>query len=134
MGIRSSAELEPPVAWSSTVGSVLCVACSSEGVVHARNEAIRIAKDRGEPLVFLWVADSSFLNNLAAPALSISYKYWRACRFLLCSAVRRASEEGVEAGRLVRRGVVREVFPALVAEIDAAMTIIGPVIDDPSYS
>ena len=83
MGIRSSAELEPPVAWSSTVGSVLCVARSGEGGVRAQDEAVRIAKDRGEPLVFLHVVGSSFLNKLAAPiVVDINYILGSLGRFL----------------------------------------------------
>ena len=130
---RSSVELEPSVVWSNTVGSILCVARSGEAGIHAQNDAIRIAKDRGEPLVFLFIADSSFLNNLSAPlVVDIKSILEGLGRFLLYSAVQRASAEGVKARRLVRHGVMREVLPTVVPEIDPTMIIVGQVIGEPS--
>jgi hypothetical protein len=103
--------------WSNTVGSILCVARSGEGGTHAQNDAIRIAKDRGEPLVFPFVADSSFLSNLSAPlVVDIKSILESLGRFLPYSAVQRASAEGVQAGSLIRHGVMREVLPIVVSK------------------
>ena len=49
------------------MGSILCVTRNDEGGIRAQDEAIQIAKDRGDSLVFLFVADNSFLNKLATP-------------------------------------------------------------------
>jgi hypothetical protein len=98
------------------MGSVLCVTLSSESGVYAQNEAIRIAKDRREPLVFLCFADSSFLNKLAAPVVvDIKHILESLGRFLLCSAIKCASAEGVQAGSLIRHDVMREALPMVVS-------------------
>ena len=115
------------------MGSVLCVTRSGEGSIRAQKEAIRIAKDRGDPLVFLYVADSSFLNKLAAPVVvDIKGILESMGRFALCVAIERASAESVKAESLVRYGVLRKELPDVVSEIDATTNIIGYPTDDPS--
>ncbi len=115
------------------MGSVLCVTRSGEGAIRAQEEAIRIAKDRSDPLVFLYVADSSFLNKLAAPVVvDIKGILESMGRFPLHAAIERASAESVRAESLVRYGVLREVLPNVVSEIDATTIIIGHLTGDPS--
>ncbi len=114
------------------MGSVLCVTRSGEGGIRAQEKAIRIAKDRGDPLVFLYVADSSFLNKLAAPVVvDIKGILESMGRFPLRASIERALAENVEAESLVRYGVLREELPNVVSEIDATTIIIGHLTGDP---
>ena len=113
--------------------SVLCVTPSGEGSIRAQKGAIRITKDRGDPLVFLYVADSSFLSKLAAPVVvDIKGILESMGRFALCAAIERASAAGVKAESLIRYGVLRKELPDVVSEIDATTIIIGHLTGDPS--
>jgi nucleotide-binding universal stress UspA family protein len=115
------------------MGSVLCVTRNGEGGIHAQNEAIRIAKDRGDTLTFLFVADSSFLNKLASPiVVDIKGILESMGRFILCAAVERASAECVNALSLVRHGVLRNVLLDLVSETDPTTIIIGHLEGEPT--
>jgi nucleotide-binding universal stress UspA family protein len=126
-------ELEPLVVQSNTLGSGFCVTRRGEGGIRAQKEAIRIAKDRGEPLVFLYVADSSFLNKLAAPiVVDINHILESLGRFLLYTSIEYASAEGVKAESLIRHGAVREVLPIVVSQIGATTIIMGHPTGDPS--
>ena len=115
------------------MGSVLCVTRSGEGGIRAQKEAIRIAKDRGDALVFLYVPDSSFLNkSAAAVVVNIKGILESMGRFFMSVAIERALAENVEAEPLVRYSVLREVLPNVVSEIDATTIIIGHLTGDPS--
>ena len=115
------------------MGSVLCVTRSGEGGVRAQKGAITIAKERGDPLVFLYVADSSFLNKLAAPVVvDIKGILESMGRFFMSVAIERALAENVEAELLVRYSVLRKVLPNVGSEIDATTIIIGHLTGDPS--
>ena len=94
------------------MGSVLCVTRGGEGGVRAQKEAVRIARDNGEPLVFLCVADGSFLNRLAAPiVVDIKAILKRMGRFPLYAAIECASAKNVKAESLTCYGVLRTVLP-----------------------
>jgi nucleotide-binding universal stress UspA family protein len=126
-------ELEQSVIWSSTMGSVLCVTRSGEGGIRAQKEAIRIAKERGDSLVFLYVADSSFLDKLTwGVVVDIEGILEKMGRFFMSMAIERALAENVRAESLVRHGVLREVLPRVVNEIDAETIILGHLNGDPS--
>jgi len=115
------------------MGSVLCVTRNGEGGIRAQKEAIRIAKNRGNPLVFLYIADSSFLNKLAAPiVVDIKDILVSMGRFILLAANERASAEGVKARSIVRYGVWRDELLDLVSEIDPTTIIIGHLTGGPS--
>jgi len=113
------------------MGSVLCVTQGGQGGVHAQTEAITIAKERGDPLTFLYVADSSFLNKVTLGVIvDVEGMLERMGRFFLSMAIERASTESVKAGSLVRHGVMREVLPNVASEVDATTIIIGQLTGD----
>ena len=113
--------------------SVLCLTRNGKGGIRAQKEAIRIAKDRGDSLVFLFVADSSFLNKLAAPiVVDIKEVLESMGRFILSAAIERASAEGVNSVSLIRYGVWRTVLLNIVSEIDPTIIIIGHLEGNPS--
>jgi nucleotide-binding universal stress UspA family protein len=115
------------------MGSVLCVTRNGEGGIRAQIEAIRIAKNRGESLIFLYIADSSFLNKLGGPIIvDIKEMLESMGRFILLAAVERASAEGVKAMSVVRYGVFEEEFPDVISEIGPSTIIIGHLIGEPS--
>jgi hypothetical protein len=130
--VRGSFKLEPALAWSNLMGSVLCVTRGGDGDIRAQKEAIRIANDKGEPLVFLYVADSSFLNKLAAPVVvDIKGILESMGCFLLYLACGRAAAEDCIAEPVVRHGVLHQVLPGVVSEFGATVIIIGRPTGDP---
>jgi hypothetical protein len=114
------------------MGSVLCVTRNGEGGISAQKVAITLAKGRGDPLVFLFIADSSFLDKLA---LGVVVDIWGILesmgRFIMTRAVGRASAEGVKAESMIRKGAIRKVLPDVVSELDATTIIIGQLIGEP---
>lgn len=116
------------------MGLVLCVTRGGEGDIRAQKEAIRIALDRGERLVFIYVADSSFLNKLAAPVVvDIRGILESMGRFFLLAAVDRALAENCRAVPLVRYGVPDQVLPDVVSETGATTIIIGDPSGEPRF-
>jgi nucleotide-binding universal stress UspA family protein len=108
------------------MSSILCVIRNGEGGIRAQKEAIRISKNRGDSLIFLYIADSSFLNKLAAPiVVDIREILENMGRFFLLAAVERASAEGVKALSIVRYGVFNEELLYVISEIDPSTIIIG---------
>ena len=99
---------------------VLCITRGDEAGVRVQDEAIALARDRGEALVFLYIADCSFLDKIAVGVL------WRLAkkelakmgRFILAMAVERARAEGVKAEAVIRSGVLRDVLPQVVREME----------------
>lgn len=75
---------------------MLCITRGDEAGVRVQDEAIALARDRGEALVFLYVADCSFLDKIAVCVI------WRLAkkelakmgRFILAIAVESALAEG----------------------------------------
>ena len=49
------------------MGKILCATRGGEGSFRTQDSAIALAKEQGDELVFLYVADVSFLNKTAAP-------------------------------------------------------------------
>ena len=98
---------------------VLCVTRSGEAGIRVQDDAIALAKDRNNSLVFLFVADCSFLDKIAVGVL------WRLAnkelakmgRFILAMAVDRALAEGVKAEAVIRSGVLRDVLLQVVSEM-----------------
>ena len=88
------------------MGSVLCITRSGAGGICAQNGAVRVARARGDRLVFLFVAYSSFLSRLAALIIvDINAILERLGWYPLCSAVERVSAESVKSESLTRYGV-----------------------------
>jgi hypothetical protein len=115
------------------MSSVLCVTQSGEAGVHAQSEVIRLAKDSGEPIVFLYVADCSFLDKLAAlKMVDIHRVLERMGRFLLYVASERARRENVVAKSVLRHGTLCEVLPEIITEIDPSTIIVAHLVGNSS--
>jgi hypothetical protein len=49
------------------MAKILCATRGGEASYRTQDAAVALAKERGDELVFLFVADISFLNQTAAP-------------------------------------------------------------------
>ena len=87
------------------MGRILCATRGGEASLQTQDAAIALAKEQGAELIFLYVADSSFLNQTAAPlVVDIESRLVKMGEFLLLMAQERAAAQGISAQILVRKG------------------------------
>ncbi len=105
---------------------ILCPTRGGKSSVPNQKWAIRLAKERHARLIFLYVTDVRFLDNLSSPILvNISHELDEMGKFLLEMARDRATQAGVEAEILVRHGVFREALADVISEKGVNTAVIG---------
>jgi nucleotide-binding universal stress UspA family protein len=85
-----------------------------------------LARERGIPLIFLFVADVNFAQP-SNPSLAkvLADELERLGRGLLRIARTRAGEQGVSAEIIVRRGAVRQTIEDFLREVQADALVLG---------
>jgi len=119
------------------MGLILCATRGGEESEETQAGAIALARERGDRLVFLYVADVSFLDRIAAPVVvDIEAELERMGRFQLAMARRQASAQGVEAEAVIRHGHLASELVAVARDLGATIVVLGrpregaPVFDD----
>ncbi len=119
------------------MGTILCATRGGEESEETQAGAIALAGERGDELVFLYVADVSFLNRIAAPlVVDVEAELDRMGRFQLAIACQQAAAHGVKARAVVRHGRMRDELVAVAHELGAGLVVLGrpragsPVFDD----
>ena len=108
------------------MGKILCATRGGEASYSTEDAAIALAKQQGDELVFLYVADTSFLNQTAAPVVvDVESRLERLGQFQLAMAQERAEAQGVAARCIVRRGQFAAELAAAAREIDATLVLLG---------
>ncbi len=88
--------------------------------------SIKLAKERGAKLVFLYVSDVQFPNQIASPVLiDVKAELEEMGEFLLAMAQERASKSDVEAEIVVRSGDFREVIEAMIPQFEITTLVLG---------
>ncbi len=88
--------------------------------------AINLAKERGANLVFLYVSDVQFLNQMSSPVLvDVAAELEEMGEFLLAMAQERASKSGIEAEIVVRSGVFGDVIEAMIPQYEISTLVLG---------
>ena len=108
------------------MGPIVCATRGGEASRRTQERAIALARERGVPLLFLFVADTNFTrpaNQALAEALADELE--RLGRRLLCIAQARAREQKVEADMVVRQGPVRQTIEDFLQEVNASMLVLG---------
>jgi nucleotide-binding universal stress UspA family protein len=112
------------------MGKILCATRGGEASRRAQEGAIALARERGDELVFLYVADISFLNQTAAPlVVDIDSRLEKMGRFQLAMAREQAAAEGVTADIVVRRGRLRAEMVAAAKELGPEIIVLGRPLD-----
>ena len=108
------------------MGAIVCATRGGEASRHSQERAIALARERGVPLIFLFVADTT-ATRLANPALAqaLADELEGLGRRLLSIAQARAQEQGVTAGVVVRRGAVRLEIADFLRQVQADTLILG---------
>ena len=119
------------------MGKILCATRGGDESEETQAGAIALARERGDELIFLYVADASFLNRIAAPlVVDVEGELDRMGRFQLAMACEQAAAQGVKARAVVRHGRLQTELTVVAREMDATLVILGrpraglPVFDD----
>jgi nucleotide-binding universal stress UspA family protein len=108
------------------MGKILCATRGGEASSQTQSKAIALAKEQGDELIFLYVADVSFLNQTAAPlVVDVESRLAKMGRFQLAMAQERATAEGIPAQTVVRHGRLRAELAAVAKELDADLIVLG---------
>lgn len=115
------------------MGKILCATRGGEASYRTQDAAIALAKERGDTLIFLYVADLHFLDKTAAPiVVDVGNEVTKMGEFLLLMAQERAREAGVEASLITREGDVREQIKAAAVEEGVAIVVLGRPAEETS--
>ena len=108
------------------MGPIVCATRGGEASRHSQERAIALARERGAPLIFLFVADTTRIRP-ANPALAQALvdELEGLGRRLLSIAQARAKEQGITATSAVRSGAVRNTIEDFLREVQASALVLG---------
>ncbi len=105
---------------------ILCPTRGGETSVPNQQWAIKLAKEKGADLIFLYISNVKFLDRISAPVLiDISEELDHLGEFILTMAQELGRKSGVEAGAIVRQGPFRKNLLAVIEENDVDTVVIG---------
>ena len=108
------------------MSTILCATRGGEGSDRTVAKAIDLSRARGDKLTFLFVADASFLAQMAAPiVVDIERRLEDIGSFQLKRIQKRAAAAGIESQTAVRRGRFRPQLIAAAQELGATMIVLG---------
>jgi nucleotide-binding universal stress UspA family protein len=97
------------------MGKILCATRGGEDSYQTQDQAIALARRRGDTLIFLYVIDTHFLDKTAAPiVVDVGQQVGHMGEFLLAMAQERARSQGVSARCISRSGHVRLSWEARI--------------------
>jgi nucleotide-binding universal stress UspA family protein len=112
------------------MGRILCATRGGEASHRTQDAAIALAKEQGDDLIFLYVADSSFLNQTAAPlVVDVESRLVKLGKFLLLMAQERAAAQGISAQTVVREGRLRAELVGAARELEVDLIVLGRPVD-----
>ena len=108
------------------MGIILCATRGGEPSSRTEQQAIALAKERGDTLLFLYVVNKHFLDKTAAPiVVDVDDELSDMGEFLLLMAKERAEKQGVETETTVRKGEVRAEIKRAAIEQGASAVVLG---------
>jgi len=108
------------------MGKILCATRGGEASRRTQEEAIKLAKERGDDLIFLYVVDLSFLDKtIVQHVVDVSSGLEQMGDFLLALAQEKAQQHGVNAQLVHRRGNTREEIKAAARELGVDLVVLG---------
>jgi len=108
------------------MGMILCATRGGEASYPTQDAVIALAKEQDDELVFLYVADISFLNQTAAPlVVDVESRLEKLGQFQLVMAQERAAAQDIIAQTIVRKGHLRAELVSVAKEIGATLIVMG---------
>jgi nucleotide-binding universal stress UspA family protein len=115
------------------MGKILVATRGGEESYRTQDQAIALAKERGDTLLFMYVVDTHFLDKTAASVVvDVEQELTRMGEFLLLMAKERAEEQGVTAETLSREGEMREELMNAAMEGQVSLVVFGRPIGEQS--
>jgi len=116
------------------MGKILCATRGGEASYPTQDAVISLAKEQGDELVFLYVADISFLNQTAAPlVVDVESRLEKLGQFQLVMAQERAAAQGLAAQAIVRQGQLQAELVAVAQEIGATLIVLGRSLESAAF-
>ena len=108
------------------MGKILCATRGGEASYRTQDQAITLARQRGDTLIFLYVIDTHFLDKTAAPiVIDVEQQVQHMGEFLLAIAQERARSQGVLARGICRSGRVPDEIKAVAREEQVDIVVLG---------
>jgi nucleotide-binding universal stress UspA family protein len=105
---------------------ILCATRGGEGSERMQDQAIALAKEQNAELIFFFVADISFLAQMAAPiVIDVERRLEQMGQFQLARVQKRAAAQGIEAQAVVRCGRFRLELVAAAQDLGATLILLG---------
>lgn len=112
------------------MGKILCATRGGKASYQTQDAAIALAKERGDSLTFLYVADLRFLDKTAAPiVVDVENEVIKMGEFLLLMAQERAAAHGIDAQAVVRQGELRSELIGAAQTLDVDLIVLGRPVD-----
>ncbi|MBN2303566.1 MAG: universal stress protein [Anaerolineae bacterium] len=109
---------------------ILCATRGGEASIRTQQRAIELAKEREAKLVFIFVADVSFMDHFTKPRVpGMEAEMEHLGEFLLLMAKERAEKAGVEADFTVRTGDFKPALIDAAKEVEATLIVLGRPAD-----
>lgn len=106
--------------------TVLCPTRGGQASYANQDGAIRLAKEHGASLIFLYVLNVEFLGQAASPIpLDIEDELKHLGEFVLAMAQERAQAAGIEAQTVFKRGDLESALPEAIEEIQPDIVVFG---------
>lgn len=108
------------------MSKILCAIRGGEASQRLQDIGIKLAKERGEEIVFLYVVNTEFLDT-ASTALRelVTHEMEKLGDFLLLMAQERAKKQDVIAEPVLRHGYLQEEFEAAASSPDISTVLLG---------
>ena len=109
------------------MGIIVCATRGGERSRRAWDKAIALAKKTGDPLVFLYVVNADFMNEITeiSRISEAESEVHRMGEFILLMAQERAREADIEADVVCRHSTVLEVIEETLKEYEARTLVLG---------
>ena len=118
------------------MAKILCATRGGAASYRAQDAASRIAGERGDELLFLYVVNIGFLDKTARAVRPdvVEAEMEKLGEFLLEMARERAADQGVSAEVILRHGVLPEELAAVAAEHQVDTIVLGKPDEGGAYS
>lgn len=108
------------------MGIILCATRGGQPSSRTEQQAIALAKERGDTVLFLYIVNKQFLDKTAAPiVVDVDDELSDMGEFLLLMARERAEKQGVETETMLRKGNVRAEIKRVAKEVGASTVVLG---------
>ncbi|MCP4537651.1 MAG: universal stress protein [Chloroflexi bacterium] len=107
-------------------GGIICATRGGEGSESAVQGAIKLARERGLGLTFLYIVDLNFMKRTTAGRTDLVADELRKMgEFIMLTLVEQAQAEGIKADFATRKGRFRDELVRYLEETHPATLVLG---------